>query len=659
MNKAILSKAANEARGLAMDAVHKCNSGHLGLPLGAAEVGAVLFGETLQCDPASPKWLNRDRFILSAGHGSMFIYSWLALSGYDLPVEELSKFRALRSHTPGHPESFETVGVECTTGPLGQGVGNAVGFALSGKMAAAKYNTAEHTIFDNHIFALAGDGCLQEGVAREAVAFAAHNGLDNLILIFDSNDVTLDAMAKVTQSEDFQKLFEALGWDAVTIDGHDLDAIKSAVDTAKATNNGKPKIIIAKTLIGKGIPEVAGTAKAHGEGGAKFIDAARLALGLPADQHFFVSDEVKAYFADLKATRGAAHAEWTTTFDAWAAANPALKAELDNSVNYDHSAEELLKLIPEYPAESKAATRNSGGEILNHIAKAIPNVITGSADLFGSTKNYIKDGGDYSAANPKGRNIWFGIREHAMGAICNGVAYDGLFRISGATFLVFADYCRPSIRLASLSKLPVAYIFTHDSVGVGEDGPTHQPVETVSGLRVIPNLDVIRPGDSEECAAAFAAAYSRNDGPTLLALSRQDLPNQGGTPAEVRREGTLKGGYVLVKETGALKTILLATGSEVQHAVDAAKQLGEGVRVVSLPCFERFDRQTQAYRDEVLPPAVTKRVAIEAGVSALWWKYVGTEGKIIAIDRFGLSAPGNVVMSELGITADSVVAAAK
>ncbi len=326
-----------------------------------------------------PKWLNRDRFILSAGHGSMFIYSWLALSGYDLPVEELSKFRALRSHTPGHPESFETVGVECTTGPLGQGVGNAVGFALSGKMAAAKYNTAEHTIFDNHIIALAGDGCLQEGVAREAVAFAAHNGLDNLILIFDSNDVTLDAMAKVTQSEDFQKMYEAIGWDAVTIDGHDLDAIKSAVETAKATNNGKPKIIIAKTLIGKGIPEVAGTAKAHGEGGAKFIDAARLALGLPADQHFFVSEEVKAYFADLKAKRGAAHAEWTKTFDAWAAANPALKAELDNSVHYDHSAEELLKLIPEYPAESKAATRNSGGEILNHIAKAIPNVITGSA----------------------------------------------------------------------------------------------------------------------------------------------------------------------------------------------------------------------------------------------------------------------------------------
>lgn len=659
MNNAILQKAANEARGLAMDAVHKCNSGHLGLPLGTAEIGAVLFGEALQCDPASPKWLNRDRFILSAGHGSMFIYSWLHLAGYDLSLEEVSNFRVLHSKTPGHPESFETVGVECTTGPLGQGVGNAVGFALSGKMAAAKFNTDTHKIFNHHVIALAGDGCLQEGVAREAVAFAAHNGLDNLILIFDSNDVTLDAMAKVTQSEDAQALYTALGWDAVTIDGHDLNAILSAVETAKNSDNGKPKIIIAKTLIGKGIPEVAGTAKAHGEGGAKFVDAARAALGLPADKHFFVSDEVRSYFADLKTKRAASHAEWTKTFEAWAAANPELKKQLDASQANAITAEDLLKVIPEYPAEGKAATRNSGGEILNHIAKAVPHLITGSADLFGSTKNYIKDGGDYSKANPTGRNIWFGIREHAMGAICNGIAYDGLFRGSGATFLVFADYCRPSIRIAALSKLPVTYIFTHDSVGVGEDGPTHQPVETVSGLRVIPNLDVIRPGDAEEAAAAFAGAFSRNDGPTLLALSRQDIPHQGSASASVRREGTLKGGYVLVKETGALKTILLATGSELQHAVDAAKQLGDGVRVVSLPCFERFDRQSQAYRDEVLPPSCTHRIAIEAGVSGLWWKYVGTQGKVLGIDRFGISAPGNTVMKELGMTADSVVAAAK
>lgn len=650
MNNALLSKAANEARGLAMDAVHKCSSGHLGLPLGAAEIGAVLFGQALQCDPADPKWLNRDRFILSAGHGSMFIYSWLHLSGYAVSIDDVSKFRVLHSITPGHPEFHETPGVECTTGPLGQGVGNAVGYALSGKMAAAKYNTAEHKIIDSHIIALAGDGCLQEGVAREAAAFAAHNGLDNLILIYDSNDVTLDAMANITQGEDALKLWRALGWDAVQIDGHDLDAIAKAIQKAKKTDNGKPKIIIAKTIIAKGIPEVAGTAKGHGEGGAKFVDAAKKALGIPEGTHFHVSDDVKAYFADLKAKRSRIHKRWSKMYKEWAAANPALKAELEAG---SASAEDLLKVIPEYPAEGKAATRNSGGEILNHLAKAAPNLITGSADIFGSTKNYIKDGGDYSAANPKGRNIWFGIREHAMGAICNGIAYDGIFQASGATFLVFADYCRPSIRLAALAKLPVTYIFTHDSVGVGEDGPTHQPVETVSGLRVIPNLDVIRPADAEETAAAFAAAFSRTDGPTLLALSRQDLPHQGGVSATTRREGTLKGGYVLVQETAPLEAIVIATGSEVQWAVEGAKGK-PGVRVVSLPCFERFDRQSAEYRESVLPASCTKRVAIEAGVSGLWWKYVGTQGQIIAIDRFGISAPGNTVFKELGITAEAV-----
>ena len=656
MNNAILAKAANEARGLAMDAVHKCSSGHLGLPLGAAEVGAVLFGESLQCDPADSRWLNRDRFVLSAGHGSMFIYSWLHLSGYNLSLEEVKNFRVLHSLTPGHPEFHETEGVESTTGPLGQGVGNAVGYALSGKMAAAKYNTAEHTIIDNHVIALAGDGCLQEGVAREAVAFAAHNGLDNLILIFDSNDVTLDAMAKVTQSENTHALYEAIGWDVVTIDGHDLNAIAAAVSAAKANNNGKPKLIIAKTIIAKGIPEVAGTAKGHGEGGAKFTDAAKAALGIPAGTHFYVSDDVRAYFADLKAKRAAAHAAWQQTFNAWAAANPALAAELSAARTGGLKAEDLLKLVPEYPAEGKSATRNCGGEILNHIAKAVPQIITGSADLFGSTKNYIKDGGDFSAANPTGRNIWFGIREHAMGAICNGIAYDGLFLASGATFLVFADYCRPSIRLAALAKLPVTYIFTHDSVGVGEDGPTHQPVETVSGLRVIPNLDVIRPADAEETAAAFAAAFSRADGPTLLSLSRQDLPLLGFASAATRREGTLKGGYILVKESAPLTAIVLSTGSEVQWAVEAAKG-NPGVRVVSLPCFERFDRQPQSYRDEVLPAACTKRIAIEAGVSGLWWKYVGTQGTVLGIDRFGISAPGNTVMKELGMTAEAVKAA--
>jgi transketolase len=656
MNKTILAQAANQARGLAMDAVHKCSSGHLGLPLGAAEIGAVIFGHALQCDPAAPKWLNRDRFILSAGHGSMFLYSWLHLAGYDLPMKELENFRALHSRTPGHPESFETVGVECTTGPLGQGVANAVGFAMSGKMAAAKYNTADHKLFDSHVFVLAGDGCLQEGVAREAVSFAAHNGLDNLILIFDSNDVTLDAMAKVTQSEDTQKLYEAIGWDAITIDGHDMDAVLAAIERAKISDNGKPKIIIAKTEIGRGIVEVAGTAKAHGEGGAKFVDAAKKGLGLPDGAHFYVSDAVSTYFNELKAKRGEARAAWQQRYDAWGAANPTLKAQLEDSIKHEYTPEELLKLVPEYPAEGKAATRNSGGDILNHLAKGIPHMVTGSADLFGSTKNYLKDGGDFSKNNPLGKNIWFGIREHAMAGIVNGIKYDGLFRASSATFLVFADYCRPSMRLAALAGLPATYIFTHDSVGVGEDGPTHQPVETVSSLRLIPNMDVIRPGDAEECAGAFAAAFSRNDGPTLLALSRQDLPHQGHASAAARREGTLKGAYVLVKETAPLEAIVIATGSEVQWAVNGAKGK-PGVRVVSMPCMERFDRQDAAYRESVLPAACTKRIAIEAGVSALWWKYVGTQGQIIAIDRFGISAPGNTVFKELGITAEAVAKA--
>jgi transketolase len=657
MNTTLLAQTAQEARGLAIDAVHACNSGHLGLPLGCAEIGAVLFGESLRYCPDAPKWLNRDRFILSAGHGSMFLYGWLHLSGYAVSGDDVKNFRQLHSITPGHPEYAETPGVEATTGPLGQGVGNAVGYALSGKRAAARFNTPEHTIFDQHVIALLGDGCLQEGVAKEAIAFAGHTGLDNLILIYDSNDVTLDAMAAVTQSENAEAYFTSQNWDAVTIDGHDLTAIASALEKAKANDNGRPKVIIAKTLIGKGIPEVAGTAKGHGEGGAKFAEAARAGLGLPAGEHFYVSAETRAYFAEKKAASKAAFAAWQKTYDAWADANPALASELTDGLAKAVPTD-LSEKIPAFPADYKDATRSAGGTVLNAIAKAMPQVITGSADLYGSTKNYLKDGGDFSKTNPLGRNIWFGIREHAMGAICNGIAYDGLFRCSGATFLVFADYLRGSIRLAALSGLPVTYIFTHDSIGVGEDGPTHQPVETVSGLRVIPNLDVIRPGDAEETAGAFVAAMSRTDGPTALILSRQAMPLMNSLSVETRRDGTLKGGYIAKKESGALTTILLATGSELQHAMTAAGELGNGVRVVSLPCFELFDRQSAEYRESVLPSSCTKRIAIEAGVTGLWWKYVGTQGKILGIDRFGMSAPGNMVMKELGMTKDHIIAAA-
>jgi transketolase len=650
----ILSQAATQARGLAIDAIHACSSGHLGLPLGCADIGAVLYGAGgLRYNPAAPKWLNRDRFVLSGGHGSMFLYSWLHISGYHLSLEEVKNFRQLGSETPGHPEFGDTVGVEATTGPLGQGIGNAVGYALSGKAAAAKFNTADHTIFDQHIFALHGDGCLQEGVAKECIAFAGHNKLDNLILIYDSNDVTLDAMADQTQSEDAQAYFTSQGWDAVSIDGHNFTAISDAVSKAKANDNGKPKVIIAKTTIGKGIPEVEGTAAGHGEGGAKFAEAARKGLGLP-EETFYVSDEVRAHFADVAKAGAAQYQAWEDTFAAWSTANPELAAELKGDLPAD-----LTSSIPEFDPGTHAATRASGGTVMQSVAKSVPSLLSGSADLYGSTKNYIKDGGDFGPDKFRGRNIWFGIREHGMGAICNGIAYDGIFKASGATFLVFADYMRGSIRLASLAKLPVTYIFTHDSVGVGEDGPTHQPVETVSGLRVIPNLDVIRPADAEETAGAFAAAMLREDGPTALILTRQNVPAQDGSTVSERRQGVLKGGYIAKKESGDLKLILLATGSELQHAMGAAEQIGNGVRVVSLPCFERFERQSADYIESVLPSTCTARVAVEAGVSSTWGQYVGLSGKTVCIDRFGISAPGDTVMTELGMTADNVAQVAK
>ncbi len=656
-NVEILHQASNVARGLAMDAVHACSSGHLGLPLGAAEIGAALYGEILRHDPADPGWLGRDRFVLSAGHGSMFLYAWLHLSGYSLPLDELKRFRQWEAKTPGHPEFHETPGVEATTGPLGQGVANAVGHAVAAKMLAATYNTPEHRVFDSTIFVLAGDGCLQEGVASEAASFAGHQRLDNLVVLYDSNDVTLDAMANKSQSEDACKRFESYGFEVSRVEaGNDVGAVIAAIESARASTSGKPRFIELKTLIGKGIAEVAGTAKAHGEGGAKFIPAAKKSLGLP-DTHFFVSDEVRAFFAARKTALAERRKSWDATYAAWRAANPALATQLDAALT-GRAPADLVDSIPAFAADAKLATRKAGEAALQAVAKAMPSLMGACADLYGSTFNYIAGGGDFEPATRAGRNVRAGIREHAMGAIMNGIAYHGGLRASGATFLVFADYLRPSIRVASLSHLPVVYVFTHDSVGVGEDGPTHQPVETVMGLRVIPNLDVLRPADPEETAGAWAAALERTDGPTVLALSRQAVPMLPGD-AKTRREGARRGGYVLVKETAALERILIATGSEVSLAVAAAKELGGGTRVVSLPCWERFERQDAAYQDEVLPPSCTARVSIEAGVTLGWRAWVGSRGKAIGIDRFGASAPGGLVMEKLGITAQAVVDAAR
>ena len=671
----ILSKAASIARGLAMDAVHASQSGHLGLPLGCAEIGAVLFGHALTHCPSHPEWLNRDRFVLSAGHGSMFLYSWLCLSGYaEIPLDEIKRFRQLHSKTPGHPElTHAPSGIETTTGPLGQGIANAVGMAVAAKMAEARFNTKDHAIFDHHIVCLAGDGCMQEGVALEAVEFAGHQKLDNLIIIYDSNAVTLDAMAKETQSLDAAKRFEALGFDVETVNGHEMDTFLAAFERAKHAGSGKPQLIIAKTLIGKGIPEVEGTQKAHGEAGAKFTEAARKNLGLPPEP-YYVSPEVSAFFAERRKELDATYATWLKTFEAWKAANPQLADELATSRASAHTlpkdtkartpdAATLLAAIPEFAADTKIATRKAGQDVLQPLAAKVPLLIGGSADLYGSTLNYIGDlktgNDDFKPNHRTGRNIRFGIREHGMCSILNGIAAHGIFRPSGATFLVFADYCRAAIRLAALSHLPVIYVFTHDSVGVGEDGPTHEPVETIPGLRVIPNLDVLRPADPEETAGAWAAALDRTDGPTLLALSRQNVPLLAEIPVATRREGALRGGYVAKKETAPLELILLSAGSELQHALAAAKTLGPGTRVVSVPCFARFDRQPAAYREEVLPLSCRKRVAIEATVSSTWARYVGLDGAVVGIDRFGLSAPGATVMKELGITAEHVVEAAK
>jgi transketolase len=652
-----LSRAANEARGLCMDAVQASKSGHLGLPLGCAEMGAVLYGHALKYNPDQPRWIGRDYFVLSAGHGSMFLYAWLHMSGYDLPMAEIKRFRQLHSRTPGHPEFFETPGVECTTGPLGQGVGNAVGIAMAAKMAAARFNTDEHRIFDQHVICLAGDGCLQEGVSAEASAFAGHFGLDNLILIYDSNAVTLDAMAKVTQSEDTAMRFKAYGFDVQEIDGNDMQQFRDALTIAKERDNDRPQFIMAHTLIGKGIPEVAGTSKAHGEAGAKFVDADRRQLGLP-EEHYFVSEQTREYFAKHKKDLLAEYDRWEKMYKAWREKNPEQAAVLDAGIERKIPAD-LFAKIPPFPADSKLATRKAGSEVLQPLAEALPLLISGSADLHGSTLNYIKDAGDFTRTNPLGRNIHFGIREHGMCAIMNGVSYHGIFRASGATFLVFADYCRPSIRLAALSRLPNIYIFTHDSIGVGEDGPTHEPVETVSGLRVIPQLDVIRPADPEETVGAFVAAVERVNGPTLLALTRQTVPLLTSIPVETRRQGVLRGGYVARQEKGTLDLILMSAGSELQHALTAADRLGDAVRVVSMPCFERFARESEEYRESVLPRACRRRVAIEAGVKGLWYQYVGIDGVVVGLDRFGLSGPGDQVMKELGITADHVVEAAK
>jgi len=656
---AALATAANEARGLAMDSIAAAHSGHMGLPLGCAEIGSVLYGSQMQYNPNDTQWINRDRFILSAGHGSMFLYSWLNIAGFDLSIEELKNFRQHHSQTPGHPEfpnsEHTTPGIECTTGPLGAGVSNAVGFAVSEKMAAARYNTDDHTIFDHHIYALAGDGCFQEGVSAESAAFAAQEKLDNLIVLYDSNEVTLDKMAEYTQSEDIIKRYDAYGWETYEIDGHDLASVEETIAAAKASNNGKPKFIKCNTIIGKGMEETEGTNAAHGEAGVPYVGTAKASIGLP-DSGWYVSEGTRDYFTGVQEKNGKIYSDWQATYAAWKEANADMAKELEDAIADNvMPAAEMIKAIPEMGGDAEA-TRVSGYKVIQDIAKLVPNYVSGSADLHGSTRNYIDGGGNFGAGFDKtydGKNIYFGIREHSMGTILNGIAYHGIFKASGSTFAVFVDYFRPTIRIASIAELGrVSYILTHDSIGVGEDGPTHQPVETVSGLRVIPNLDVFRPADAEETVAAYVSSVTRPDGPTALILSRQNLDQNVDVPSQERREGALKGAYVGKKETADLDLIIIATGSEVQHALKAAADM-PGARVVSMPCMELFERQSEDYKEAVLPSTCTKRIAMEAGVSAPWYKYAS---KVVGVDRFGFSAPGDIVMAELGMSPENLIA---
>jgi len=560
--------------------------------------------------------------------------------------------------TPGHPEfpnsEHNTPGIECTTGPLGQGVANAVGFAVSEKMAAARYNTEDHTIFDHHIFALAGDGCFQEGVSAEAAAFAAHEKLDNLIVLYDANEVTLDKMAEYTQSEDILKRYEAYGWEVYDIDGHDLDAVEATIAAAKASNNGKPKFVKCNTIIGKGMEETEGTNAAHGEAGIPYVDKAKKNIGLPEGEKWYVSEDTREFFKGVASKNVEKYDEWQATYDAWAKANPEMAKELTDAIEDNvMSAEDMIKEIPKTDAPAEA-TRVSGNKIIQDIAKLVPNYISGSADLHGSCRNYINEGGNFGAGFDKsydGRNLYFGIREHSMGSILNGIAYHGIFKASGSTFAVFVDYMRPTIRVAALAELGrVSYVLTHDSIGVGEDGPTHQPVETVSGLRVFPNLDVYRPGDAEETVAAYVHSVTRKDGPTALIFSRQNMDQNDAMDYMERREGALKGGYIAKKETEDLELIILATGSELQHAIKAAEDM-PGARVVSMPCVSVYERQSDDYKESVLPASCTKRIAMEAGVTGLWYKYAS---KVVGVDRFGFSAPGDIVMTELGMTAENL-----
>ena len=647
--------SVNAIRFLGVDAINKANSGHPGVVMGAAPMGYALFTKQMHITPEAPNWLNRDRFVLSAGHGSMLLYALLHLTGYeDTSMEELKAFRQWGSKTPGHPEFGHTAGVDATSGPLGQGISTAVGFALAERFLAAKYNKEGFPIFDHYTYAIAGDGDFMEGVSAEASSFAGHQKLDKLIVLYDSNNICLDGELDDAMNENVRARYEAYGWyTALVEDGTDVEAINIAIEAAKTS--GKPSLIEVKTVIGHGAPTKGGTNAAHGAPlGAEETAAAREALGWTYEP-FDIPSSVYADFKTNVADRGAAaHAAWTQLVADYQAAYPAEGAELAAILAGKDPVAITPADFPALEAGFSQATRNSSQDALNVIASKLPTFLGGSADLAHSNMTYIKGEGLQDADHVLNRNIQFGVREFAMGAILNGMALHGGLRVYGGTFFVFSDYVKAAVRLSALQGLPVTYVFTHDSIAVGEDGPTHEPIEHLPGLRAMPNLNVIRPADARETQAAWHLAVNSSSTPTALVLTRQNLTVEEGTDFDQ----VAKGAYV-VYEAAGFDTILLASGSEVNLAVKAAKELeaaGTKVRVVSVPSMELFDAQDAAYKEAVLPNAVRRRVAIEMAASLSWYKYVGLDGKVIGIDKFGASAPAQTVIDNYGFTVENVVA---
>jgi transketolase len=649
--------AINTIRTLSIDAIEKANSGHPGMPMGSAPMAYTLWAKEMNHNPVDPQWFNRDRFVLSAGHGSMLLYSLLHLFGYDVTIDDLKNFRQWGSRTPGHPEFGHTAGVEATTGPLGQGVAMAVGMAMAERHLAATYNQEGYEIVNHNTYSICGDGDLMEGVSAEAASLAGHLKLGRLVVMYDSNDISLDGDLHLSFSESVEDRFRAYGWQVLRVeDGNDTDAIQKALQEAKADLD-RPTLIEVKTVIGYGSPNKSGKSASHGSPlGKEEIKLTKAAYNWDNEEPFFVPEEVKEHFNQYKLVGQQKENAWNELFVDYKNNYPELAMQLEAALTGELPAN-WEEALPAFPEGEALATRASSGKTLNAVANVIPQFIGGSADLAGSNKTLITSENNYYIDSYAGRNIWFGVREFAMGAAINGMALHGGVKVFGSTFFVFSDYLRPAIRLAALMNLPVTYVFTHDSIAVGEDGPTHEPVEQLAALRAMPGLSILRPADAKETVAAWRLAIESTDMPTALVLTRQDLPTLA-LPQQTVYEGVKKGAYIVSEANGEASGLLLATGSEVSLAIAAQKELeSEGilVSVVSMPSWDRFEKQSLEYKESILPKHITTRLAIEMGSSIGWREYIGDAGSVIAINQFGASAPESILLEKYGFTVENVV----